>query len=318
MDRIEELEARIATLERQLSVGSGESRAQMAAETTSLRSALCALPSRARQSRVSHRATFAMLLVMLIAGAAFGHFADSPGEVLRQFMDFSTPHVTPPPLDTMVRWQRRDRENALLGQTNQIVSLIADASQQNSHTWPLYIQLAGTTNPNATLNSSQSVGSTVRGFNRSTGSPWMAGHHSEIYHGFTALDGQQVETQGTSILFNGEFTVRSAHGAAIGLNLQNTPLSTSPALHAINIQSTSATANWQNGIHFEGSGTAGNTGINFDAAQYTLGINLADNSLRLNAGQKVMLDSTGNTYLWYNPAVAKVQVVRSSVVVATW
>jgi hypothetical protein len=273
-----------------------------------------------RLSRVPLRISALSLAIVAIftAGAALAHLADPTGEVLRQFMDFSSPHVTPPPLDTMVRWQRRDRENALLGQTNQIVSLIADANQRNSHTWPLYIQLSGTTDPNATANSSQSVGSTVRAYNRSTGSPWLAGHHSEIFHGLTGLDGQQVETNGTSILFNGELTARSQHGRTIGLNLQNTPQSTASGSEAINIQSGSATAIWQNGIHFEGTGIAGNIGINFDTAHYNMGLDLANNSVRLNAGQKIILEKFGTIYLWYNPTTLKVELVKGGHPVATW
>jgi hypothetical protein len=270
-------------------------------------------------SRTSRRsAIVAAVLLVFAAGAAFAHLADATGEVLRQYMDYSTPHITPPPLDTMVRWQRRDREGALLGQTNQILSLIADANQKNSHTWPLYIQLAGTTDPTADANSSQSVGSTVRGFNRSIGSTWMAGHHSEIYHGQTALNGSQVETNGTSILFNGELASKSQHGATIGLNIQNTPLSTTAGTHAINIQSSPPPAVWQNGIHFDSPGYAGNIGINFGTARYNMGIELGENSLRINAGQKVVLEKFGQVYLWYNPATARIELVKSGLTVASW
>ena len=271
---------------------------------------------------VRRRRTLQLLLTTLTCfigvGALFGHFADSAGAVLQQFMDYSTPHVTPPPLDTAIRWQRRDAVGAPVGYTNEILSLIAEADQRNSYTWPLYIQLAGTTDPTADQLTSQSVGATVRAFNRSTGSPWLAGYHSELHHGVGSVGGPAINTRGTSILFNGELISKSANGATIGVNVQNTPESTVPGTHAINIQSGSTTAGWQNGLHFDGVGTAGNIGVNFDTAHYNLGLDLADNSMRLNAGQKIYLEKFNQVYLWYNPQVARIQLIKSGIVVASW
>jgi hypothetical protein len=267
--------------------------------------------------------TIAAICAALAAGAALAELTTSHGLPLQQFMQFSAPHFTPPPLGTMVLWQRRDPPNLPQGDTNQILSLVQDASQKNSNSWPLYIQLSGTTDPGADISTSASVGSTVRAFNRSSGSPWLAGYHSEIYHGSTAIDalgGQQVETNGTSILYNGELISRSTHGRTIGLNLQNTIASTGSGVFAINIQSTSDATGWQNGIHFEdpAGGTAGNIGINFDAAHYNMGLDLADNSLRLNAGQKIYLEKTGAIYLSYNAKTQKVELVKSGQTVASW
>jgi hypothetical protein len=267
---------------------------------------------------------FAFLFgAVVVASAAAALQSSTMGRQLTQFIDFSSPAVQPPPLDTSVRWQRRDPVGVPVGYTNELLSLIVDANQKNSLSWPLYVQLSATTDPAADMNTSQSVGATVRAFNRSTGSPWLAGYHSEIYHGMTglpALGGQQVDARGTSILFNGELTNRSLHGETIGLNLQNTPGSAAAGTHAINIQSTSTEAIWQNGIHFEGASgaIAGNIGLNFDSAHYNMGIDLADNSIRLNAGQKVILEKFGTIFLWYNAAAQRVELVKGGKVVAAW
>src|SRR5262245_17992442 len=67
---------------------------------------------------------------------ADAHIDDSTGDALQQYMDYSTPHVPPPALDTMVRWQRRDPSEDMDGgvdgggkpggYTNEILSLISD------------------------------------------------------------------------------------------------------------------------------------------------------------------------------------------------
>lgn len=257
-------------------------------------------------------------LMIFPTGAAVAHLADSSGANLLQFMDSSTPHASVPPLDTLARWSRRDPAGVSAGYTNELLSLIAEASQKNSYTWPLYVQVNGTNHPGADMNTSQSVGATVRAYNRSTGSPWLAGFHSEIYHGRDGITGSNINANGTSILYNAELTNLTSAGTKIGLNIQNTVASTAPGTHAINIQSGSTTSTWLNGIHFEGSKTAGNIGINFDEAQYNMGIELANNSIRMNAGQKLILERYGTVYIWYNPASGQVEVVKGGTVVASW
>ena len=118
-----------------------------------------------------------------------------------------------------MRWDRVDPPGVAAGYTNQILALISEATQTNSYTWPLYIQLNGTNSPSANMNSSQNVGATVRAFNRSTGSPWLTGFHSEVFHGRDGITSATVAANGTSILYNGELTTNSAGGVTIGLNL---------------------------------------------------------------------------------------------------
>ncbi|HZI10674.1 MAG TPA: hypothetical protein VE153_09820, partial [Myxococcus sp.] len=265
----------------------------------------------------------ALLAPLLVAGVAFAHLADSSGEVLRQWMDLSSPHVTAPALDTMVRWQRRDPEGVAAGYTNEILSLITDSNQQNSYSWPLYIELRGTTHPGATQASSQSVGATVRMFNRSTGSPWQVGFHSEVGHGRNGLDfGPLVDAHGTSILFNGEVRSYTTNGRTVGANLQCTYTdgSSKPCNRAINIQSTSATTYWQDGIYFDSgsSYTAGNIGVNFGDARFNMGLDLANNSMRLNAGQRIYLERFGTAYMWFNQGTNRIELVRGGSVVASF
>ncbi|MBO9872689.1 MULTISPECIES: hypothetical protein [Xanthomonas] len=256
-----------------------------------------------------------MLFGVAVLVAANAGAITSVGEQLSQYMDFSSTPVSSPALDTSVRWGRRDTSNVGPGYTNEILSLISESDQQNSYSWPLYIQLNATTHPNATQDSSQSVGATVRAFQRSTGSPWLAGFHSELFHGYDGIAERNVATNGTSILFNGELTSYTNGGSTIGLNLLNTPGSSVAGTHAIQIQP--GTHGWQNGIHFD-SGALGNVGINFDQSTYNMGIDLGDNSLRMNANQRIIFEKYGSVYLRYNSASDKVELVKKGTVVASW
>lgn len=271
-----------------------------------------------KQPRQQHRLRWMILgtavaLCLLMAGTAFA--LTTSGEALFQFMGFTSPGATIPPLDTAVRWDRVDPPGVSRGHTNELLSLVTEASQANSFSWPLYIQLNGTNSPSATKDSSQSVGATVRAFNRSTGSPWLTGFHSEVFHGLDGVNGANVATNGTSILYNGELTTRVGSGLTIGLNLQNNEGSTAMGTHAINIQPGSR--GWVNGIHFD-SGATGNIGISFDSAHYNMGIDVADNSIRMNANQKLYLEHFGQVYIQYNSNSGLVEIVRNGRVVASF
>jgi hypothetical protein len=226
-------------------------------------------------------------------------------------MDFSQPTVSPGPLDSGVTWARRDVANVGAGYTNEILSLISDNAQKNSYSWPLYIELRGTTNPQADMNTSQSAGSVVRLFNQSTGSPWMVGFHSEIWH---AQDPSfsPVHAHGTSIGFNCEVGRKGSTGTTVGVNIQNVSHSTGDADSAVQIQSSTG-GGWANGILFQGvDRIAGNIGINFGTAKYNLGIDLADNGLRLNANQKIILERFGTVWIQYNSDTGHVELYKDS------
>ena len=184
---------------------------------------LASTDSVARRHRARKRTSLTALAIGIVATAGTV-MADMTGLTLQQFIDmgsFSTPPLPPiddqPSLDSLATWSRRDPPNTPVASTNEILSLVAEATQQNSYTWPLFIQLTATNDPNATVGSSNSEGVTVRSFNRSTGSPWLAGYHSELFHGQDGINGPYVNANGTSILYNGELTTHTSSGTTIGL-----------------------------------------------------------------------------------------------------
>jgi hypothetical protein len=294
-------------------------------DVAALQQRLVALELQVRQSKLSaKRVRRTVLLTATAVGLLSGSLAvavTSSGVTLQQFMQFSSTLASDPPLDTSVRWSRTDPVNQVEGYTNQVLSLVAEASQTNSYTWPLYILLTGTNSPSATQSSSQSAGSTVRAFQRSLGTPWLVGYHSEVFHGQNGLtpqglDGPAIATNGTSILYNAEMIARSTGGASIGVNIQNTARSTVQGTHAIKIQP--GPQGWANGIYFDNGG-AGNIGINFDQASFAMGIDLGNNSLRVNANQKLVLERFGQVFIRYNSGNGKVEIVKGgSTVVASW
>jgi uncharacterized protein YjaZ len=73
-------------------------------------------------------------------------------------------------------------------------------------------------------------------------------------------------------------------------------------------------------VHFDSNGNynTGDIGINFDGSHYNMGLDLANNSMRLNAGQKVFLEESGAVFLWYNASNRKVEIVNGGSVVASF
>src|SRR4051812_48419885 len=170
------------------------------------------------QARVDELTSRLEFLESLMMTTSRERSVTSSGSMLTQRMDFSEQAVDPPPLDSGVTWARRDVANVGAGYTNEVLSLISDNAQTNSYSWPLYIELRGTTSPQADINTSQSVGSTVRLFNQSLGSPWMVGFHSEIWHA-QDRDNKPVAANGTSIGFNCEVGRKGSTGRTIGVNV---------------------------------------------------------------------------------------------------
>src|SRR5262249_44837679 len=197
----------------------------------------------------------------------------------------------------------------------QVLSIVEEATQQNSFSWPLYVHLSGTTHPGATPETSQSVAVTARAYQRSTGSPWLAGFHSEVHHGYNDVTKTTVPTQGTSIMFNGELSRFSSSGRTIGMNLQAHD-GTTYLNEAINLQSASPTVYWANGLHFEGPY---NVGINFDEATSNMGIELRANSMRMDPGQKIYLDGyRSQAWISFNPGTQKVEIFRDVILRASF
>jgi len=49
-----------------------------------------------------------------------------------------------------------------------------------------------------------------------------------------------------------------------------------------------------------------------------MGMDLADNSLRLNGNQKIFLEKFNTVFVWFNSATGKVEIVRDGRVMASW
>lgn len=235
-------------------------------------------------------------------------------------MDFGPGTVIPPALSSDLVYTRTDPSGVGAGSTNEILSLISHNSQINSYSWPLYIQLGVTTATAATQSSSQSCGASVRLFNSSAGSPWAVGFHSELHHGGRD-DGTIHSTNATSIGYNMELNRAAGGGAAIGIELLNTSGSTYPGTYAINID-----GSWSTGIRLGGnslaasrtvggataSPLAGSTAIKIEAP-YETGLDLGPNHLRLQHGQKIILDDEHGVWLTYNRAAGKVEIHKQGV-----
>jgi len=230
-------------------------------------------------------------------------------------MDFGPGTVSAPPLSTDLVYTRTDPSGVGPGFTNEILSLISENSQINSYSWPLYIQLGVTTATAATQSSSQSCGASVRLFNSSAGSPWAVGFHSELHHGGRS-DGTIHSTNSTSIGYNLELNRAAGGGTAIGMELLNTSGSTYPGTYGINID-----GSWSTGIRLGGNPLtasptvggaaptplAGSTAIKIEAP-YETGLDLGPNHLRLQHGQKIILDSEHQVWLTYNRTSGKVEI----------
>jgi hypothetical protein len=255
-----------------------------------------------------------------------------PGNVtLQQYVTYNSSSTPAPnPLDSLAVWSRDDSAQAPYpGETSELLSLISDGTATNSNQWPLFIELRGTTSPAAITKNSQgtpisaSVGSTVRTIVRSTGSPWTVGYHSEVAHGETVFaTGTPIATNGTSILYNGEIRSFSTGGVTTGVNLQCVYQDSTSRYcsNGINIQTGAPSTFWQNGIHFDTNGNYfnGNIGINFDQAQFHMGIDLANNSLRMNAGQKIVLEKYGQVWISYNQAKNTVEIWKNGLLAASF
>jgi hypothetical protein len=229
---------------------------------------------------------------------------------------FSTPEVTSPPIESDVAWLRRDPSGVGAGYTNMLLALISENTQTNSFSWPLYVELRGTSSSSATQTTSQSVGATVRAYNSSIGSPWLAAFHSEPHHGEN-WEGKTSNANGTTIGYNMELSRLTSYGTAIGIELQNTVNFSANGDIGLNIVSTGSNKGWGSGIYFQGGAGAGNVAINMEA-QYNLGLDLGPNSMRMNAGEKVILEHYGTAWLSYNPTTGNIELYKNSKLVASF
>jgi len=130
-----------------------------------------------------------------------------------------------------------------------------------------------------------------------------------------------IAAQGTTIGYNCELTTLTTDGVTIGLNIQNTVHSSGNGDNAIQIQSAAESCGWSNGINFQGDpedDIAGTTGINMTSATYDMGIDLGPNSFRFNAGQKLILEESGTTWIQCNPSTGKIELFVASTLVKSF
>lgn len=182
------------------------------------------------------------------------------------------------PLDTMVLFERGDNHHGR-AETHEVLSLIQEEKGTNSYPWTLY----------AELTSHQVVGDAVVLCSRliKKGAGWTAGHHSEVFS----------HTKGVAIGVNVEMHNLCAepHAAeVIGVNIQP---SQGLSRYGIQIQGGEGeTDQFEKAIGLNGGGAVG-----MDLAGHfkEVGIDMHDNSIRVNEGASLELDGLGKVRLRY-------------------
>jgi hypothetical protein len=145
----------------------------------------------------------------------------SKAQTLDSSMTFhGSPQMPAGLYDSDVTWARQDVFGPGIGGPDyrccipsELLTLASDNTQADSYAWPLFVDLNATTNPAATMASSQSTGVNVRATNIGPGSPWVAGFHSETHSG--------VDSQGATLGYNGEITRDGTGGTVYGMELQS-------------------------------------------------------------------------------------------------
>lgn len=215
-------------------------------------------------------------LVSVLAGVAARLDAAAPapkiqwaGDPLTTTLTMGSPVI--PPLDTIVRWSREDHVDT--PGTRQILSLIQEERANHAYPWTLYSQLT----------TQHTGGDAVVYYARlhKQGPGWSAGFHSELFNHARAVGlGANIEM---SNFFQGESQI-------IGMEMQ-----------ALGPEDCDC------GIQIEGKGRfrtgirvrcPGDTGIDV-AGRYGVGLNLRENSIRLNEGSFIELDEKGEVRIRY-------------------
>jgi hypothetical protein len=250
-------------------------------------------------------------MVSIVSAAYLIPYTILPGAVgLHSRMGFGE-SVEAPPLNTSVLLTRKISRELNENSTAQLLSLVMENDNTNYplFPWPFYIQL--TTNHDE----GDAVGSYVRLITSGTG--WSAGHHSEVIQ----------SGSGTNIGMNVEMSKPSGAGRTIGLNLQaeqgyGDVKAAFWGDEAINIQ-TDADSGWDTGIKFNAARM--NTGIEFSdqskgnrgiwlKGRFAVGIDLANNNLRINQGAKLELEETGQITISFNQRLQRIEFKNDSAV----
>lgn len=183
------------------------------------------------------------------------------------------------PLDTMLLFERGDENNSR-AMTHEVLSLIHQEKGKNSYPWTLY----------TSLETHHETGDACVHCARlhKFGPGWSTGLHSEVYTHAPAV------SLGANIEMSNDYT-GSDNQTVIGLNIQAVA-GPSPMQYGIQIHDSGAEgAHFQTAIHLKGTGTIG---VDLPG-QFTTGIHLHKNPLRLSEGTPIQLDDAGKIQLRY-------------------
>ena len=180
------------------------------------------------------------------------------------------------PLDTMLLFERGDDNNGR-ATTHEVLSLIHQEKGKHSYPWTMY----------ASLETHHETGDACVVCSRlhKHGPGWSAGIHSEVFNHNRAV------ALGVNIEMSNDHP-RAEDTTVIGLNIQAVGGPT-PMQHGIQIHD--GANHFQTAIHLNGKG---NTGIDLPG-EYGVGINLRNNTVRLNEGTCVELDGRGQIKVRY-------------------
>jgi hypothetical protein len=270
--------------------------------------------------------------------------AASSGSALYTRETFGPGTVVQPALDSDIIWSRTDTASEPVGHTQEILSLVSQNSQTNSYAWPFFIQLVATTATAATQSSSQSCASAVMLYNRSSGSPWAVGYHSEAHHG-QEPNGTIHSTGATTIGYNMEMTRVSNSGATIGVEVLNKPtyVDQNGTSHTADVGTAAINIDglWSYGVRITNPSTpsaavrmtdaertalaaqpvatpaAGSVGISVEAP-FEIGVDVGPNHLRMQHGQKLILDDEEGVFLTYNRTSKQIEMHKGNVKTAAW
>ncbi|MDH7601531.1 MAG: hypothetical protein QHI38_05210 [Armatimonadota bacterium] len=232
-----------------------------------------------RTDRRGFLTRFALAVAGVLTGKkAFGKPNESDaglvteGEILRTSVFKGRPPLEP--LDTMIRFERSDN-NTGRAMTHEILSLMHEEKGNNSYPWTIYAHLTTHhVNGDACVLCSRLT---------KKGVGWSTGLHSEVfnYAGGVAL--------GANIEMTNEYSGSEA-SQVIGLNIQI--LAGQPCQYGLQVHGP--------GVVEKSIGLNGKGRVGLDlGGEFEIGINAHSNSIRLDEGAAIELESSGRIKIRY-------------------
>lgn len=262
-----------------------------------------------RKAHARPAAFMAAAAVALVTAAAWAipWSQALPGAVpLSSHMIFSSAPTQTPPLDTGVGFYRKltAAEGAGSG-TAENLSLYMENTTGSAtrYPWPFYVEL--------NTNHQGGDGVSMYARLRNAGPGWATGVHSEAI-----ITG----TSSTNIGFNAEMSPMVGGTRTIGVNLQAKDgyggVTANQWSHqAVNIQS-DTNVGWDTGIKFDTVRT--NTAVHFSPqssgqraiwvqGNYTVGVDVGNLPIRMNAGTPVQLEATAQITMSFNQSLQRIE-----------